>query len=49
MTLVLAEQPRTEAPRRRASSKPATAEQAAPEAEAKPKASTRRKKKEAVA
>ena len=49
VTLVLAELPPTEAPRRRARSKPA-AEQAAPPAEeTKPKASTRRKKKEGVA
>jgi large subunit ribosomal protein L22 len=48
VTLVLAEQPPAET-RRRARSKPAAAEQAAPEAEAKPKATTRRKKKEAVA
>jgi large subunit ribosomal protein L22 len=50
VTLVLAEQPPAETRRRRARSKPAAAEQAAPEAEAKlPKATTRRKKKEAVA
>jgi len=49
VTLVLAELPPTDAPRRRARSKPA-AEQAAPPAEeTKPKASTRRKKKEGVA
>jgi ribosomal protein L22 len=49
VTLVLAELPSTEAPRSRARSKPA-AEQAAPPAEeTKPKASTRRKKKEGVA
>ena len=49
VTLVLAEQPPAETPRRRTRSKPAAAEQAAPEAEAKPKAPTRRKKKEGVA
>jgi large subunit ribosomal protein L22 len=49
VTLVLAEQPPAETPRRRARSKPTAAEQAAPESEAKPKASTRRKKKEGVA
>ena len=49
VTLVLAEQPPADTPRRRARSRPAAAEQAAPEAEAKPTASTRRKKKEGVA
>ena len=49
VTLVLAEQPQTATPRRRARSKPAVEEQAAPEAAAKPKASTRRRKKEGVA
>jgi large subunit ribosomal protein L22 len=49
VTLVLAEQPQTATPRRRARSKPAVEEQAAPEAVAKPKASTRRRKKEGVA
>jgi large subunit ribosomal protein L22 len=49
VTVVLAEQPPADTPRRGARSKPAAAEQAAPEAEAKPKASARRKKKEGVA
>ena len=49
VTVVLAEQPPADTPRRRPRSKPAAAEQAAPEAQAKPKASTRRKKKEGVA
>jgi large subunit ribosomal protein L22 len=49
VTLVLAERPPTETPRRRARSKPAAAEQAPPEAEAKPKTTSRRKKKEGVA
>jgi large subunit ribosomal protein L22 len=50
VTLVLAEQPPTEAPRRHARSKPATEKQPAAAAETtKPKASTRRKKKEGVA
>jgi large subunit ribosomal protein L22 len=49
VTLVLAELPPSEAPRRRAHSKPA-AEQAAPEAKAQKKTPTRRKKeKEGVA
>jgi large subunit ribosomal protein L22 len=49
VTLVLAEQPPAETQRRRARAKPGAAEQAPPEAEAKPKASTRRRKKEGVA
>jgi ribosomal protein L22 len=49
VTIVLVEQPQADTPRRRTRSKPATEEQAAPEPAAKPKASTRRKKKEAVA
>jgi ribosomal protein L22 len=50
VTLVLAEKPETNTPRRRRGA--STAEKAAPEAaagEAKPKATTRRRKKEAVA
>jgi ribosomal protein L22 len=48
VTLVLAEQPPMEAPRRRARAKPA-AEKAAPEATEPKKTPTRRKKKEGVA
>jgi ribosomal protein L22 len=49
VTLVLAEQPQVDTPRRRRST--AAAEKAAPDStsEAKPKAATRRRKKEAVA
>ena len=50
VTLVLSERPQLDTPRRRRSA--STAEKAAPEAaalEAKPKATTRRRKKEAVA
>ncbi len=50
VTLVLAERPETNAPRRRRAA--STAEKAAPEVasgESKPKATTRRRKKEAVA
>jgi large subunit ribosomal protein L22 len=50
VTLVLAERPPAEAPRRRARAKAAAEEQAAPEAAAETeKTSTRRKKKEGVA
>ena len=47
VTIVLAEQPEQETPRRRRAA--ASAETSAPAAEAKPKAKTRRRKKEAVA